>query len=202
MSKPSYTTYIRHRVERHRARSARRREGPRHHDRPRSDGASGFRQHPAEFLRLAVSRLRRPAEIQGPQRARPRPRASEGRGGEVEARRRVHDRALARHPDALHHQPALSDRGGLRRRAGRDDEDRVSRHRRSGLHPADRLPRSRLLPQQPVPRSDRRRIPQQDRRAQYRGTQRRDRRPAGRPDAAAHLLGQLRRPAQLRPAAA
>ena len=36
MSKPSYTTYIRHRVERHRARSARRREGPRHHDRARS----------------------------------------------------------------------------------------------------------------------------------------------------------------------
>ena len=43
--------------QRHRAGPARRREGPRHHDRPRSAGASGLR--PAEkFQRLAVSRLR------------------------------------------------------------------------------------------------------------------------------------------------
>ena len=44
MSKPSYTTYIRHRVDGIEHGPARRREGPRHHDRPRSAGASGFRQ--------------------------------------------------------------------------------------------------------------------------------------------------------------
>ncbi len=94
-------------------------------------GASRLRRPAPQLSGFAVSRLRRPAEIQGPQRARPRSRAPESRGCEVEARRRVHDRALARHPDALHHQPALSDRGRLRRGAGRHDEDRVPRHRRS-----------------------------------------------------------------------
>ena len=49
MSKPSYTIYIRHRVDRHRARPARRRERPRHHDRPRSSGASGFRPRRGNF---------------------------------------------------------------------------------------------------------------------------------------------------------
>ena len=95
MSKPSYTTYIRHRVE-----------GIEHDPRAAEKGRDimigrdlmahpDFGAHAAEFLRLAVSRLRRAAELQGPQRARPRPRASEGRGGEIEARRRVHDRAVA-----------------------------------------------------------------------------------------------------------
>ena len=79
MSKPSYTTYIRHRV-------AGIEPDPRAAEKGRDimigrdlHGASGFRPHPRQFLRLAVSRLRRPAEIQGPQRARPRPRASQGR---------------------------------------------------------------------------------------------------------------------------
>ena len=45
MSKPSYTTYIRHRVERHRDGPARRRKRPRHHDRPRYAGS--FRTSPA-----------------------------------------------------------------------------------------------------------------------------------------------------------
>ena len=51
MSKPSYTTYIRHRVERHRAGPARRREGPRHHGRARPSGASGLRATPPQFQR-------------------------------------------------------------------------------------------------------------------------------------------------------
>ena len=83
MSKPSYTTYIRHRVE-----------GIAHDPRAAEKGRDimigrDLMAHPdfgnsaAEFFRLAVSRLRRPAEIQGPQRARPRPRASEGGRGEV-----------------------------------------------------------------------------------------------------------------------
>ena len=93
---------------RHRARPARRREGPRHHDRPRSPGASRLRRPPAEFQRRAVSGLRRPIALQGPQRARSRPRPPQDRGEQVEADRRVHDRAVAGHPHPLHHQPPLS----------------------------------------------------------------------------------------------
>ncbi len=79
--------------------------------------------------------------------------------------------------------------------------DRIPGDRQRRLRAADRLPRPRLVPQQPVPRSHRRPVPQ-DRRAQHRGAQRRDRGHARRQDAAAHLLGQLRGAAQLRPAAA
>ena len=184
---------------RHRARSARRRKGPRHHDRPRSSGASGFRPQ-REFHRGAVSRLRRRVALQGSLGARPRHRASAGRCGEGATDRRVHDGAVAGHPDALHHQSALPDRRGLCRGARRDDEDRIPRHRRRRFRAADRCARPRLGAQQPVPASERRRIPFENRRAQYRGAQRRDRRAARRPYAAAYLLGQLRRPAYSRSA--
>ncbi len=115
-------------------------------------GASGFRPRPPAVFRRAVSRLRRRTALQGPLGARPRHRASQSRRGEGEADRSVHDRAVARHPDALHHQPALSDRGRLRRRARRGAQGRIPRHRRSRLRAADRRARSRLGAQQPVPR--------------------------------------------------
>ena len=71
---------------RHRARPARRRKGPRHHDRPRSPRSSGFRPRPPQFRRHAVSRLRRRAALQGPLGARPRHRASQSRGGASRSR--------------------------------------------------------------------------------------------------------------------
>ena len=66
--------------------------------------------------------------------------------------RRVHDGAVARHPDALHHQSALSDRGRLCRSAGRGAQGRIPRHRRGWLRVADRRARSRLGAQQSIPR--------------------------------------------------
>ena len=142
MSKPSYTTYIRHRVS-----------GIEPDPRAAEKGRDimigrDLLAHPdfarrQEFQRLAVSRLHRPGALQGPQRARPRSRQPEVRGEQIEPHRRVHDRAVARHPHALHHQPALSERGCLRRGAGRCDEDRVPRHRRGRLRAADRRARSR-----------------------------------------------------------
>ncbi len=174
MSKPSYTTYIRHRVE-----------GIAPDPRAAEKGRDimigrDLLAHPdfarqRQFRRHGVSRLRRAAALQGPQRARPRPRPPQGGRGQVEAGRRVHDRALARHPDALHHQPALSDRGSLRRGARRDDEDRIPGDRGGGLRAADRRAGPGLGAQQPIPAPERRRIPHQDRRAQHRGAQRRDR---------------------------
>ena len=192
MSKPSYTTYIRHRVEGIEPDPRAAETGPRHHDRPRPAGASGFRQPPAEFFRLAVSRLRRRVALQGPRPAAARPDASRRRGRQGEAGRRVHDRTVARHPDALHHQPALSERGRLRGRARRRAQGRVPGDRQRRFRVADRLPGLGLLPQQPVPRPERRPVPQ-DRRSQHRGAQRCNGRTACRQNAAAHLLGQLRR---------
>ena len=156
----------------HRAGPARSGQRPRHHDRPRSPRPSGFRPRPPQLFRHAVSRLRRRVALPRPLGARPRHRASQSRSGQGEADRSVHDRAVARHPDALHHQPALSERGRLRRGARRGAQGRIPRHRRSRLRAADRRARSRLGAQQPVPASDRRRIPLEDRRAQYRGAQR------------------------------
>ena len=200
MSKPSYTTYIRHRVS-----------GIEMDPRAAEKGRDimigrdllqfpDFARQRSNFSRHAVSRLRRRVALQGPFRARPRSRASESRGGEIQAGRGVHDRAVAGNSDALHHQPALPDRGGLCRRARRRAQGRIPRHRRSRLRAADRCARPRLGAQQPIPPSQRRRIPLKNRRAQYRGAQRRDRRPARRPHAAAHLLGQLRGPAHPRSA--
>ena len=159
MSKPSYTTYIRHRVsgielDPRAAEKGRDimigRDLLEHPDFARQRGNFSDVPFPGCVGRLA---------LQGPHRARPRSRASQGRGGEIEADRRVHDRAVAGHPDALHHQPALSERGRLRRGARRRDEDRIPRHRRSRLRAADRRARSRLGAQQPVPPPHRRRVP-------------------------------------------
>ena len=69
--------------------------------------------------------------------------------------------------------------------------------RRSRVPAADRCPDLGSAAQQPVPPSERRRIPPH-RRAQHRRAQRGDGRPARRPHAAAHLLGQLRGPAHAR----
>ena len=88
MSKPSYTTYIRHRVT-----------GIEPDPRAAEKGRDimigrdllahpDFARRPRQFRQHAVSRLRRAAALQGPQRARPRPRASQGRGGESRSRPR------------------------------------------------------------------------------------------------------------------
>ena len=138
---------------RHRARPARRREGPRHHDRARSPGASGFRPNRRTFSEVpfpgCVGDLRYKDRT-----ALDRDLAQlKAAAAKIAADRSVHDRAVAGNFDALHHQSALPDRGGLCCRARRSDESRIPRHRRSRLRAADRLPGSRLLPQQSVPRT-------------------------------------------------
>ena len=115
MSKPSYATYIKHRVDGIAARPARRRERARHHDRARPAGASGFRRAAAQqFQRHAVSGCVGPLRYKDESALEARPRQPEGRDGQVEADRDLHDGGVARHPDALHHQPALQDRGRIR----------------------------------------------------------------------------------------
>src|ERR1044071_6386940 len=105
MSKPCYTTYIRHRVE-----------GIEPDPRAAEKGrdimiGNDLLAHP-DF----ANRRRNFSDSPFPG------------GGEIQAHRCVHDRALARHSHALHHQPALPDRRRLRGGAGRHDEDRVPRH--------------------------------------------------------------------------
>ena len=85
MSKPSYTTYIRHRVD-----------GIAMDPRAAEKGRDimvgrDLLAHPdfvqrRQFRGDAVSRLRRRAALQGPLRARPRHRASQSRRGEIETR--------------------------------------------------------------------------------------------------------------------
>src|SRR6516162_4329814 len=96
MSKPSYTTYIRHRVT-----------GIAPDPRAAEKGVDimigrDLLQFP-DFghSRRRFSRLCRRPALYGPKRARPRSGAPQGCCGEAQARRSVHDRTVARHPDAL-----------------------------------------------------------------------------------------------------
>ena len=124
MSKPSYTTYIRHRVS-----------GIEPDPRAAEKGRDimigrDLLAHPDFARRRNFSDAPFPGCI-GPARYKDRSELDrdianlKSAAGKSESHRRVHDRAVARHPHALHHQPALSERGCLRGSARRCDEDRV-----------------------------------------------------------------------------
>ena len=131
MSKPSYTTYIRHRV-------AGIEPDPRAAEKGR-DIMIGrdLLAHP-DFAdrRRNFSDTPFPGCV-GPLRYKDRSALDrdlahlKAAASQVETRRRVHDRALARHPDPVHHQPALSERGrirgGARRRRSRPSIGRSSK---------------------------------------------------------------------------
>ncbi len=112
-------------------------------------------------------------------------------------RRAVHDRAVARHRGDYADECALRLARGVRERARDGDFQGISRDPRGGTDPAGRRARSRDGARDEFPGRDRRGF-RQDRRDASRGDQQGLRGHSGRPLAAAHLLGQLGRPARLR----
>ena len=196
LSKPSYATYIK--------------------DRLNGFGGTGntfVYQDLAEFPKLAQRVFGDPGPLppqdaglqRADQRARSgrgadRRRQSQGRARAGEGRRRLHERRLPRRGVAVLPQRPLQGPRRLSRRHRRGDARRI-RDRGQGRHrAADRLPGPRHGPAHPVCRSRPQGIPQAHRRA-HRGAQSRHPQHRAGADAAAPVLGQLRGPAPLRRAA-
>ena len=193
MSKPSYATYIKDRLERIR----------RHRQHVRVSGPDRFSQPRQARVRRSGTFAAQDARVQcGDRRARSAGGAGRRRPSEGRVRRRrstgsVHDRGVARRGVAVLPQRALSDRGSVPVRDRGCDaagvrDDRQGRHR-----PADRLPRSRDGTAHPACRLESGGVAQEGA-ASRRGT--RSCRREHPPRAAAHapVLGQLRRAASLR----
>ena len=112
-------------------------------------------------------------------------------------RRKLHDRAVARHRGDHLDERALRFARGLRERARNGACEGIPRDPRRRADPAGRCARPRDGTRDDVPGRDRRGL-RQDRRDASRGDQPGLRGHSGRPLAAACLLGQLGRPARLR----
>ena len=161
-------------------------------------GAAGVRR--SRPLAAQDTGLQRPDQRARPGRRAHRRRQSQGRAGEREGRGRLHERCLPRRGVAVLPQRPLQGFRNLHLRHRRCDARRIRDRGQRRLRRADRLPRSRHGPPHPVRRPRSQGIPQAHPVA-YRGAQPCDpEHPAGAAPPAS-VLGQLRGAASLRRAA-